>query len=69
MHALTRKDKNGAIIICICIDDAFMVGDHAAIEKTVAQLNIKVSLKYIKPLPEYVGCTSVKDSHKQKLWM
>jgi hypothetical protein len=66
---LTRKDKLGLIILCIYVDNALMVGDHAAIEKTVAQLKTKVSLKDVGPLSEYVSCTIVKNPHKQKLWM
>jgi hypothetical protein len=46
-----------------------MVRDQAAIEKTVAQHKTKVSLKDVGPLSEYVGCTVVKDPHKQKLQM
>jgi Reverse transcriptase (RNA-dependent DNA polymerase) len=42
---LTREDEYGVIILCIYVDDALMVGDHAAIEKTVAQLKTKVSLE------------------------
>jgi hypothetical protein len=30
---LTIEDEHGVIIFCIYVDDAFMVGDHAAIEK------------------------------------
>jgi hypothetical protein len=44
-----------------------MVGDHAAIKKTVAQLKTKVSLKVVGPLSEYVGCTIVKNPYIQKL--
>jgi hypothetical protein len=46
-----------------------MVGDYAAIKQMVTQLKTKVSLKDVGPLSEYVGCTMVKDPHKQKLWM
>jgi Reverse transcriptase (RNA-dependent DNA polymerase) len=66
---LTREDEHGVIILCIYVDDALMVRDHAAIEKTVAQLKTKVSLKDVGPLSEYVGCTMLKDPYKQKLWI
>jgi hypothetical protein len=66
---LTRDDEHGFIILCIYVDDALMVGDQTAIEKTVAQLRTKVSLKDVGPLSEYVGCTVVKDPSKKKLWM
>jgi hypothetical protein len=62
---LTRKDENGVIILCIYVNDALMVGDHAAIEKTVAQLKTEVYLKDVGPLSEHVGCTMVKKKKKK----
>jgi hypothetical protein len=66
---LIREDEEGTIILCIYVDDALMVGDPRAIQKTVKQLRSKVSLKDVGPLSEYVGCTVVRDGDKKKLWM
>ena len=38
---LIQEDKQGTIILCIYVDDALMVGDPSAIEKTVHQLRSK----------------------------
>jgi Reverse transcriptase (RNA-dependent DNA polymerase) len=35
---LIRKDEEGVIILCIYVNDALMVGDLRAIQKTVNQL-------------------------------
>jgi Reverse transcriptase (RNA-dependent DNA polymerase) len=50
----TREENHGVIIFCIYVYDAFMVGYHTAIEKTVAQLKSKVSLKDGEAHSEYV---------------
>jgi hypothetical protein len=55
--------------LCIYVDDALMVGDDSAIEKTVAQLKDKVSLKEVGPLKEYVGCTIVRNGEEKRLFM
>ena len=44
-----------------------MVGDPKAIQKTVNQLRLKVSLKDIGFLSEYFGCTVVRNGNKKKL--
>jgi hypothetical protein len=44
---VTREDEHGAIIFCIYVDNALMVGDHVTIKKTVVQLKIKISLKNV----------------------
>ena len=64
---LTREDEHGVIILCIYVNDALMVGDPRAIEKTVSQVKTKVSLKDIRPLSEYAGCKMVKNPHRKKL--
>jgi hypothetical protein len=38
---LTRDDEHRVIILCIYVDNALMVGDHAAIKQMVAQLKTK----------------------------
>jgi Reverse transcriptase (RNA-dependent DNA polymerase) len=66
---LIRTDSSGTIMLCIYVDDALMVGDQAAINKTVEQLRSKVTLKEVGCLAEYVGCTIIREGTNNKLWM
>jgi Reverse transcriptase (RNA-dependent DNA polymerase) len=66
---LIKTDKEGTVILCIYVDDALIVGDLSAIEKTALQLRTKVSLKEVGPLQDYVGCTVIRNKDSNKLWM
>ena len=66
---LHRSDQDGTIILCIYVDDALMIGDDSAINKTVKQLRSKLSLKDVGTLKEYVGCTFIHEVEKKRLIM
>jgi hypothetical protein len=51
------------------VDDALMIGDAKAIDKTVNQLRSKVTLKEVGELQEYVGCTIIKNRNQERLIM
>ena len=56
-----RHDKNGEILFCMYVDDAFCVGDKKAVEITYQQLSDHFAIKDEGEMGEYVGCTIEED--------
>jgi hypothetical protein len=56
-----RKDADGEVVVCVCLDDNLVVGDKAAAEKTIKQIKEIFAVKSIESVEECVGCAVERD--------
>ena len=52
---LLKRDDKGTVILCICIDDACLFGNLAAVHQAKADISSLFNAKDVGDLKEHVG--------------
>ena len=53
---MIRHNKNGIVILCIYVDDVCLMGDDAAIEEAINDIESEFKIRREGPLKDYLGC-------------
>ena len=65
---LKRENENGTVILCIYVDDVCCVGDEAAIDEAIAEIEKIYTIKKLGEMKEYVRVT-VERTGDQTMWL
>jgi hypothetical protein len=65
---LRRKTNDGIVFMVLYVDDCFVVGDKAAIDKTLNDISTHFDIKREASVKEFIGCDIIKRSDSVELW-